>query len=140
MEDAKNDKYWMQQAILLAKKAENIGEIPVGAIIVFKNTIIGKGYNQTENTNNVLAHAEIMAICEASKKLKNWRLSACSIFVTLEPCIMCKGAIINSRIQNLIYATPRNKNSLKQSIKITKGILAKESNYLLKTFFKKLRD
>ena len=93
----------MQESIRLAQKAFSDGEIPVGAIIVKDDKIIGRGYNQRERLNDPTAHAEILAITAASSTLEDWRLSDCTIYVTKEPCPMCAGAIINSRVSNLIF-------------------------------------
>ena len=93
----------MQESIRLAQKAFSEGEVPVGAIVVKNDKIIGRGYNQRERLNDPTAHAEILAITAASSTLEDWRLSGCTIYVTKEPCPMCEGAIINSRVSNLIF-------------------------------------
>ena len=93
----------MQESIRLAQKAFSEGEVPVGAIVVKNDKIIGRGYNQRERLNDPTAHAEILAITAASSTLEDWRLSGCTIYVTKEPCPMCAGAIINSRVSNLIF-------------------------------------
>lgn len=93
----------MEYAIKEAKKALSIDEVPIGAIIVKDNKIIAKGYNKREKSQNAINHAEIIAIEKACKKLKSWRLDDCQIYVTLEPCPMCAGAIANARIKTLIY-------------------------------------
>ena len=93
----------MNESIRLAQKAFSEGEVPVGAIIVKNDKIIGRGYNQRERLNDPTAHAEILAITAASSTLEDWRLSDCTIYVTKEPCPMCAGAIINSRVSNLIF-------------------------------------
>ena len=93
----------MQESIRLAQKAFSEGEVPVGAIVVKNDKIIGRGYNQRERLNDPTAHAEILAITAASSTLEDWRLSDCTIYVTKEPCPMCAGAIINSRVSNLIF-------------------------------------
>jgi len=99
----KNHKDWMNESIRLAQKAFSEGEVPVGAIVVKNDKIIGRGYNQRERLNDPTAHAEILAITAASSTLEDWRLSDCTIYVTKEPCPMCAGAIINSRVSNLIF-------------------------------------
>ena len=93
----------MQESIRLAQKAFSEGEVPVGAIVVKNDKIIGRGYNQRQRLNDPTAHAEILAITAASSTLEDWRLSDCTIYVTKEPCPMCAGAIINSRVSNLIF-------------------------------------
>jgi tRNA(adenine34) deaminase len=99
----KNHKDWMNESIRLAQKAFSEGEVPVGAIVVKNDKIIGRGYNQRERLNDPTAHAEILAITAASSTLEDWRLSDCTIYVTKEPCPMCAGAIINARVSNLIF-------------------------------------
>ena len=96
-------KIWMKESLRLAEKAFSEGEVPVGAIIVKDGKIIGRGYNQRERLNDPTAHAEILAITAASGTLENWRLSDCILYVTKEPCPMCAGAIINSRVSQLIF-------------------------------------
>ena len=93
----------MEEALLLAKKAKELCEVPVGAVVVKNGKIVGKGYNLRENKQNALSHAEIEAINDACKNLKSWRLDDCEIYVTLEPCPMCAGAIINARIKTLVF-------------------------------------
>ena len=102
-------EYFMKMAYCEAKKAYKNDEIPVGCVIVCENEIVACGYNKKERKNNALMHAEIIAIDKACKKLGSWRLDNCDIYVTLEPCMMCMGAIIESRIRNVYYGT-KNKN------------------------------
>lgn len=102
-------EYFMKMAYCEAKKAYKNDEIPVGCVIVCENEIVACGYNKKERKNNALMHAEIIAIDKACKKLGSWRLDNCDIYVTLEPCMMCMGAIIESRIRNIYYGT-KNKN------------------------------
>ena len=97
---------WMLYALKEAKKAYHVDEVPIGAIVVKDGMIIGTGYNQMETLNDSTAHAEIIAITAASNKLGDWRLNSSSIYITKEPCIMCIGAIINSRIENVFYGLP----------------------------------
>lgn len=104
----KNDAYYMQLALKQAKKAADLGEVPVGAVIVYQNeqgekTVISRAYNKRETSKNALTHAEIIAINKACKKLGGWRLNNCTLYVTLEPCPMCAGAAINSRIDRVVY-------------------------------------
>ena len=137
---------YMNIALKEAIKAYNKGDVPVGAVIVKDNKIISKSYNKKEKNNDATSHAEIEVIKKACKKLHTWHLEECTLYTTLEPCLMCTGAIIQSRISEIIYATD-NPNFGKiellkeynKKIKIQKGILQKESNDLLKKFFKEKR-
>ena len=142
------EEKWMKEAIKEAKKAYEKLEIPVGAVIVKNGKIIARAHNLKETKQTVTAHAEILAIGKANKKLKNWRLLDCDIYVTLEPCQMCMGAIISSRIKNIYIGTldPKKEEKLdikkyeeKYGVKIETGIMQKESEYILKNFFKDLR-
>lgn len=148
-----NEVFYMRKALELAKKAAKIGEVPIGAVIVKKTTgeIVGTGYNRRECDKSPLAHAEILAIDEASKKLGGWRLIDCEIYVTLEPCPMCTGAIINSRLERVIYGTSDTKAGSCGSVvnlfdfpynhipEITAGVLQDECAEILSDFFKSLR-
>ena len=131
---------FMIEAIKQAKNAYNIDEVPVGAVIVKDNKIISKGYNKIETTNDSTNHAEIIAIKKASKKINNWRLNECELYVTLEPCDMCKGAIQNSRIKNVYYLISKeNKYNIKTNFE--KMCFKKYNDYLilLKKFFEEKR-
>lgn len=143
---------FMYAALQEAQKAFDEDEVPVGAVVVHKDRIIGRGYNQVEKLNDATAHAEMIALTSASNHLKNWRLNECSIYVSLEPCIMCTGALLSSRIDNLYYAASDSKfgacgsvhnlaenSKTNHTIKVFTGILAKESEDLLKSFFAKKR-
>ena len=99
----KDDSFWMAEAFKLAEKAFTEDEVPVGAIVVCHDRIIGKGYNQCESLNDATAHAEILAITAASNTLDNWRLDQCVMFVTKEPCVMCAGAINNARVNRVVF-------------------------------------
>lgn len=146
------DKY-MSRSLELAEIAANNGEIPVGAVIVKKSTgeIIGEGYNMRELHKNALAHAEIIAINQACENLKSWRLIDCALYVTLEPCPMCCGAIINSRIDSVYFGAFDNKAGSVESKQnmfsmnynhkpeIYSGIMEDECSDILSVFFKKLR-
>lgn len=100
------DKYWMQQALLLAEKAFSAGEVPVGAVLINNaDELIGKGWNQMVTSHDPTAHAELLAIREAARHVKNYRLAEATLYTTLEPCCMCAGAIINSRINRIVFAT-----------------------------------
>ena len=142
----------MKEALKEAKKAYEKDEVPVGAVIVKDGKIIARAHNLRETKNMSTAHAEIIAIEKASKKLKSWRLVDCDIYVTLEPCTMCMGAIISSRIKNLYFGAADSKTGacgsfidLKKykynhNVNIIDGILKGECEYILREFFKKLRN
>ena len=110
---------WMKFAIQEAEKAFHAKEIPVGAVVVKDGHIIGRGYNQCENLHDPTAHAEIIAISSATNTLKDWRLTDCSLYVTKEPCLMCLGAIVNSRIANLFYGMSDEENGYITNNKFT---------------------
>ncbi|OCG06048.1 tRNA adenosine(34) deaminase TadA [Gilliamella apis] len=147
------DEIWMRHALELAKCAESIGEIPVGAVIVDENgQLIGEGFNQSIIKHNPTAHAEIMAIEQAGQFLHNYRLVNTTLYVTLEPCIMCAGAIIHSRIKRVVYGASDYKTGAAGSYinilsrtginhfaQITSGVLASECSSMLSNFFKKRR-
>lgn len=139
-------KKYMELALKEANKAYIKGDVPVGTIIVYKNKIIAKAYNKKEKNNNAVKHAELIAIDQACRKLKTWHLEECTLYTTLEPCLMCTGAIIQSRIGEIYYATSNpnfgeidNLKKYNKQIKINKGLLEKESSELLKKFFKEKR-
>jgi len=142
-----NNLKYMQIAIKEAKKAAKRGDVPVGAVIVYKNKIIAKAHNKKQLRKNSLKHAELLVINKACKKLKTWHLDECTIYVTLEPCMMCTGAIIESRIKKIYYATKSDKygslNKIteknKTKMQINEGIYKKESIDILKKFFKEKR-
>lgn len=115
------EKY-MKMALFEAKKAYNMDEIPVGCIILKDNMVIGRGYNCKEGTKNPLMHAELMAIKEACGKLDSWRLDDCIMYVTLEPCMMCMGAIVESRIKTVYYGTKNNNEQMYDFDKISRNI------------------
>jgi len=145
------DIFYMSRAVELARQAFELGEAPVGCVIVIDNKIIAEAFNLRETNKNAAAHAELLAIQSACAKLSGWRLHNCEIFVTLEPCVMCGGAIINSRIKRVVYAAsdPKagsfgsviNLNSYPFNHKpeITCGIMREESAKLLSDFFYNLR-
>lgn len=142
----------MRLAIEQAKIAYSLGEAPIGAVVVKNGEVVGAGFNRREIDKNALAHAEIIAIDSACKKLGGWRLWECELYVTLEPCPMCAGAIINSRIKRLIYgASDKKAGSVESVVKMLElpynhrppalgGVLADECSEMLKSFFKELRE
>ncbi len=146
------DLVWMQHAFNLALKAQQQGEVPVGAVLVKKNEIIGEGWNRPIKNHDPTAHAEIMALRAAAEKVQNYRLVDTTLYVTLEPCVMCAGAIIHARVKKVIYATADpgtgaagsvfsilNNTELNHQVNIESGILASESAELLQNFFKARR-
>ncbi len=138
MASDKNSQEFMRRAIEEAKKARAKGEVPIGAIIVKKAKALSVGHNQVEEFNDATLHAEIIAIRRASKKLKNWRLTGSTLYVTLEPCDMCMTAIKISRIDRVIFGSYRdNKPAMK--VDSEGGLLKDETDKLLKSFFKGLR-
>lgn len=151
--DIKKDEYYMGQALLEARKAYDQLEVPIGAVVVLEGEIIGRGFNRVESLKSPLAHAEIVAINQASKRIGAWRLLGSSIYVTLEPCAMCAGAIVNSRISRVVIGAMDTKRGCAGSTmdvfsnsdlnhKVIKdtGILEDESRGMIQSFFKKLRE
>jgi len=149
----KNDEYYMKLALTEAKKAYRRGEVPVGAVIVYNDKVLGKGYNLREHSNNLVKHAEIIALKKANQKLHNWRLENATIYITLFPCPMCASAIVQSRIKKVVIASPTKDlkvqkivnlifegDSLNKSINVIEGILKQESQNLLSEFFKERRS
>jgi tRNA(adenine34) deaminase len=143
------DKLFMERAIELAKESFDDGEVPVGAVIVQNETIIGEGKNKVIFENDVTSHAEINAIRAASKKIKNYRLNDCSMYVTLEPCHMCAKAAVDARMSSIIFAASEpktgsiisidnffDKKELNHNLKYQHGLLKDESSKLLKDFFR----
>ncbi len=143
----------MKEAMEEAKKAEAIGEVPIGAVIVHNDSIIARGHNRRESSQNPLTHAEIIAIHEASEKIGSWRLENCTLYVTLEPCVMCSGAIVMSRIPHVVYGAKDPKGGTVDSLmhllgeprfnhraEVTGGVLENECSSMLTLFFKKLRE
>jgi tRNA(adenine34) deaminase len=147
-----NDKYFMNEAIKEAMKARGLMEIPIGAVIVKDNEIIGRGYNKKETGNDATLHAEVIAIREACQNIGAWRLLNCTMYVTLEPCAMCAGALINARIDRVVIATKDEKTgacgtvlniaqnkSLNHQIELEFGVCEEECRNILQDFFKDLR-
>ena len=148
----KDDQRYMQIAIEQAGIAEENGDVPIGAVIVYNNQIIGKAYNQREQLKDPTAHAEIIALTQAAAFLESWRLHDCTIYVTLEPCPMCAGALVLARIERLVYGCDDPKTGaikslynivtderLNHIIDVTSGVLAEECSGLLQHFFRRRR-
>ena len=146
------EEKYMKEALKQAKKAYALGEVPIGCVIVHDGKIIGRGYNRRNTDKNTLAHAEITAINKASKVIGDWRLEECTLYVTLEPCQMCAGAIVQARIPEVVMGCMNPKAGCAGSIlnilempqfnhqvKVTRGILGEECSQMLKTFFEELR-
>ncbi|MCR5107711.1 MAG: tRNA adenosine(34) deaminase TadA [Lachnospiraceae bacterium] len=147
-----HEKY-MKEAIKQARKAEAINEVPIGCVIVYEDKIIARGYNRRKTDKNTLSHAELIAIRKASKKLGDWRLEGCTMYVTLEPCQMCAGAIVQARIDRCVIGcmSPKsgcagsiinllNMEEFNHKVEIIKGVLEKECSGILSDFFIKLRE
>ncbi|MBQ2864301.1 MAG: nucleoside deaminase [Clostridia bacterium] len=144
------DKFnYMQLAINLANKAAKQGDIPVGAVVVCNGNIVGTGYNKKEKKKNALMHAEIIAINKASKKLKDYRLEDCELYVTFEPCLMCVGAILSARIKKVYFGAFDNRfgackllteNNFNHKASFEGGVMEEECSKLLTSFFKGLRQ
>ena len=146
------DEKFMKEALKQAKKAEDIGEVPIGCVIVYENKIVGRGYNKRNSKKTTLAHAELIAIDKASKKLGDWRLEGCTMYVTLEPCQMCAGAIVQSRMERVVIGTMNPKagcagsilnllqmEEFNHQVEIVTGVLEKEATTIIQKFFKELR-
>lgn len=144
-----SDEHWMQKALQLADRGADQGEVPVGAVVVLDGSIIGRGWNQPISSCDPTAHAEIMALRDAASQMNNYRLPEAELFVTLEPCSMCAGAIVHSRIKRLIYATTEPKAGVVESqqqffsqpflnhqLEIVPAVLADVAREQLQTFFK----
>ncbi len=153
MEHMEQKEKFMKEAIRQARKAAKIDEVPIGCVIVYEDKIIARGYNRRNTDKNTLAHAELSAIRKASKKLGDWRLEGCTIYVTLEPCQMCAGAIVQARIDKVVIGSMNPKagcagsvlNLLQMSAfnhqtELERGVLEEECSRLLSDFFKNLRE
>ena len=148
----RDDAYWMGKAIAQARKAEATGEVPIGAVIVKDGAVIARGHNLRESRQDPAAHAELLAIRKAAKKLGNWRLTGATLYVTLEPCTMCMGAVILSRLDRVVFGShdPKggaagslydlsNDKRLNHSVELTPGVRGEETSALLSNFFAALR-
>ncbi len=146
------DDRFMRVAIEAAKIAEENGDVPIGAVIVYQNQIIGKAYNQREQLKDPTAHAEIIALTQAAAFMESWRLNGCTMYVTLEPCPMCAGALVLGRLDRLVYGCDDPKTGackslynivqderLNHRLEVTSGVLADECSKLLQDFFQKRR-
>ncbi len=148
-----DDIFFMKEALKEAKKAYDADEVPIGAVAVYKNQVIGRGHNQTERLKDPTAHAEILAITSAANALNSWRLKDVIVYVTIEPCIMCAGALVLARVKQIVFGGRDEKfggcgsifdivaeKRLNHRIAVTEGILKKEIISLMKGFFKKKRE
>lgn len=148
----KDEKY-MKEAIKQAKKAAAAGDVPIGCVIVYKDQIIARGYNKRNAKKTTLAHAELLAIEKASKKINDWRLEECTMYITLEPCQMCAGAIVQARIPRVVVGAMNKKAgcagsvlnlfqipAFNHQVEFENGVLEEECSSLLSTFFRELRS
>lgn len=146
------DERYMKEAVRQAQKASALGEVPIGCVIVYEDKIIARGYNRRMVDQNVLSHAEIIAIRKACKKMGDWRLENCTLYVTLEPCPMCAGAIVQARVPQVVIGCMNPKagcagsilnilenDSFNHQVKVTRGVLEQQCSDMLTQFFKELR-
>ncbi|MFS0749689.1 tRNA adenosine(34) deaminase TadA [Oceanobacillus sp. 1P07AA] len=147
------DELFMAAAIREARRAWILNEVPIGAVIVHEGEIIGKGFNLRESMQATLTHAELLAMQEANNEIGSWRLEDCTLYVTLEPCPMCAGAIVQSRMKRVVYGAPDpkagcagslmnllNEPQFNHQVEVTSGILEQQCSTILKEFFKELRE
>ena len=152
-DEVKTHEKYMRQALRQAQKAAAIGEVPIGCVIVYEDRIIARGYNQRNTRKTSLGHAELLAIRKANKKLGDWRLEDCTMYITLEPCPMCAGAIVQARIPRVVLGAMNPKagcagsvlnllevDGFNHKVKITRGVLQEECSVMLSDFFKELRE
>lgn len=152
LSDAAAHEHWMSAALLLARQAAEVGEVPVGAVVVCGGQIVGRGHNRNISEHDPAAHAEIEALREAGRALGNHRLIDCTLYCTLEPCVMCAGAIIHARLARLVYAADDPKTGAAGSafdtllsplhnhrVELVRGVLAEQSAELLRDFFRQRR-
>ena len=146
------DLAFMRQAFRQAELAYDAGEVPIGCVIVQEGRIVGRGHNQVEQLHDPTAHAEILAITAACETLENWRLENCTLYITLEPCPMCAGAILNARVARIVYAVPDQRfgacgtrtnviegNALNRAVLVQGGLQAQDSLELIRQFFQEMR-
>lgn len=146
------DEKFMKEAIKQAKKAEALLEVPIGCVIVYEGKIIARGYNRRNTDKNTISHAEMNAIKKASKKLGDWRLEGCTMYITLEPCQMCSGAIVQARVDKVVIGSMNPKagcagsvlnllemDGFNHKVEVVRGVLEEECSTMLSAFFKNLR-
>ena len=146
------DEKFMKEAIRQAKKAGTIGDVPIGCVIVHEGKIIARGYNKRNKNKTVLAHAELLAMSKACKRIGDWRLEECTMYITLEPCQMCAGAIVQARIPRVVIGSMNPKagcggsilnllemQEFNHQVDVTRGVLEEECSEMLSAFFKELR-
>lgn len=147
------DQKYMREALKQAKKADKIDEVPIGCVIVYEDRIIARAYNRRNTDKNTLAHAELLAIKKASKVLGDWRLEDCTMYITLEPCQMCAGAIVQARVKRVVVGSMNPKagcagsvlnllqmNQFNHQVELETGVMEEECSRMLKEFFKRLRE
>jgi tRNA(adenine34) deaminase len=152
MVGTKSDEFWMEEALREGQRAEAAGEVPVGAIVLYEGRVVGRGSNRPITSNDPTAHAEILALRDAGKNLGNYRLGDCDLYVTVEPCAMCAGAVIHARIRRLVYGAEDPKAgaagsimnvlenpALNHRVKVTRGVLAGRCMELVQGFFRERR-
>lgn len=148
----KDDTYYMRKALHQAERAAALGEVPIGCVILYEGRIIGRGFNLRKTKHTTLAHAEITAIRQACKAIGDWRLEGCTMYVTLEPCQMCAGAVVQSRLDRIVIGTDNPKagcagsilnllqmKEFNHQVEITRGILKEECSEVLQSFFRDMR-
>jgi len=147
-----SDELWMEEALREAQRAQALGEVPIGAVVVFEGRVIGRGCNRPITENDPTAHAEILALREAGQTIRNYRLVECDLYVTVEPCAMCAGAITHARIRRLVYGAEDSKagavksvvevlnhQGLNHEVEVVSGVLAGRSREMLQAFFRERR-
>ena len=147
-----SDQDWMRRALALAESAQQLDEVPVGAVVVKDGVLVGEGYNQPITSNDPSAHAEIVALRQAAQNLANYRLTGCTLYVTIEPCTMCTGALVHARIKRLVYGAPEPKagvissqlrlletDFLNHRIEVVSGVLGETCSKLISDFFARKR-
>lgn len=153
MDEKKIDERFMREAIRQARKAGALMEVPIGCVIVYEGKIIARGYNRRNTDKNTISHAEMNAIRKASKKLGDWRLEGCTMYITLEPCQMCAGAIVQARVSRVVIGSMNPKagcagsilnllemEQFNHQVEVTRGVLQEECSQMLSGFFKELRE